>query len=803
MVLLRWAAVVAALLPGLALAEEIIVWGLNIGPDSKGTQAVIREFERRNPGVNLRAMAMGSGGMNPQKLMTSIVGGVAPDAVFQDRFAVSDWASRNAFLSLSEFIERDKDDPSSPKPEQYYPAAWNEAVYDGKVYAIPLAADDRILYVNRDMFRRKAAELRKAGLDPEGVPQTWSEIIAYSKVLTERKKDGTLVRAGFMPNYGNCWLYMYAFQMNAQFMSPDGTKCTLYSPQAEKALQFMLDGYEVVGGYENAKAFESGFQQRMDDAFITGKVAMKVDGDWILDDLARYAPNLNVDSGPAPVPDDRFHKRGEFANEKDTFVTWFGGHAYAIPRGARNPEGAWKFLKFATSTEGRLLEYRAQAEWDRLRGRTYVPPMSAQLETNEQALKLYKPPIPSYAKAQSVHVEMAKYGRGRPPTFVAQTLWNEHVRAMELALTKELSPKDALLAGQAEVQRELDAFFSKDDYPVIDANIAVWITIATVALLLGWLTFRFQKMRLGPLRKSEAKWAYLFLSPWIIGFLIFTIGPMIASLIFSFTQYDVLNDARWVGINNYRDLVGADQARMTKAFTNSFYLAAVGVPLGIASGLSVAMLLNAAVRGMRFYRTFFYMPAIVPVVASSVLWSWVLSANPDRGLINGFWNSTITPWLGLTPPAWMNSAEWSKPGLIVMGLWGVGGGMVLWLAGLKGVSRSLYEAAEIDGATPNQLFFRITFPQMSSIIFFSLVMGFITAMQEFDRPYIMKPASDGLVGPDDSLLTPVYMLFDAGFTKFKMGYASAIAWAVFLVIVALTMAQWRLQRRWVHYEEDR
>lgn len=805
MVLARWAALLgAALLPGLALATDVTLWGLNLGPDSKGSQAVIREFEKRNPGVRVRAMNMGAGGMNPQKLMTSIVGNVAPDAVIQDRFSVSDWASRGAFRSLSELIERDKaTDPRCPRPEQYYPAAWNEGIYEGQIYAIPVAADDRILYINRAMFRRKGDELRKAGLDPEGTPRTWSEVLAYSKVLTEKNKDGTLAKAGFLPNFGNCWLYMYAFQMNANFLSPDGKKCTLYTPQAEKAIEFMIEGYEVAGGYENAKAFESGFQQKANDAFIIGKVAMKIDGDWILKDLARYAPQLEVDSAPAPVPDDRFYKRGEFKDEDETFVTWFGGFSYAIPKGARNPDLAWEYIKFATSTEGRMLEYKVQADWERLRGRIFIPPMSAQLETNRQALEMYEPPIESYAKARAMHVKMAEFGRGRPPTFVAQVLWNEHVRAMELALYKKMSPKDALMAGQAVVQRELDAFFSKDDYPVVDANIAVWITLGVVTLTFAWFFWKFRKLNLGRLNRSEAKWAYIFLLPWIAGFVLFTIGPMIASFIFSFMQYDVLNEAHWVGFKNYQDLVGIDQPTMVKAFSNSLYMAAVGVPLGILTGLSVALLLNAAVRGMRAYRAAFYLPAIVPGVASGVLWTWVLSADPNKGLINGFWKQTITSWLGLSPPAWLNSAEWSKPGLIIMGLWGVGGGMILWLAGLKGVSRSLYEAAEIDGATPNQLFFKITFPQMSSIIFFSLIIGFINAMQEFDRPYIMKPATDGLVGPDDSMLTPVFSLFQNGFTYFKMGYASAIAWVVFIVIVSMTLIQWRLQGRWVHYEEDR
>jgi multiple sugar transport system permease protein len=289
----------------------------------------------------------------------------------------------------------------------------------------------------------------------------------------------------------------------------------------------------------------------------------------------------------------------------------------------------------------------------------------------------------------------------------------------------------------------------------------------------------------------------------MIGFLVFTLGPMLASLFFSFTQYDVLNDARWVGTKNYQDLFGADQINVFKALGNAIYLAGLTVPATLAAGLAIALLLNQATRGMRFYRTFFYMPAIVPGVASAVLWLWVLTPDPNKGLLNAGWQQVITPLLGLSPPSWVNSADWSKSALVVMSMWGAGSGMILWLAGLKGISTTLYEAASIDGANPRQTFWSITFPQLSPIIFFNAVMGFIGAMQEFDRVYIMKPSGDGPVGPDDSMLTPTYLLFNNGFAFFKMGYASAIAWLIFAIILVLTFTQFKLAPRWVHYESDK
>jgi len=425
------------------------------------------------------------------------------------------------------------------------------------------------------------------------------------------------------------------------------------------------------------------------------------------------------------------------------------------------------------------------------------------VEANKVLFEKFKPADPKFAAALKLHIDMMPVGRIRPATFVGQQLWDNQVRAFETAAYHKASPKEALLSSQATIQEALDRFYSKTTHPVIDMGFWVEVGIAALLLATGAAVIWFFKLRLGRLARNEALWAYVFISPWVIGFLVFTIGPMLASLFFSFSDYDVLNEARWVGLQNYADMGGADKTLVLKALENAVYLAGVGVPLGLATGLAIALLLNTASKGIRFYRTFFYMPAIVPGVASAVLWAWVLTPDPNKGLINAGWRETITQWFGLAPPGWLSSADWAKSSLIVMGLWGAGSGMILWLAGLKGVSGTLYEAAGIDGASPRQQFWAVTFPMLSPVVFFNTVMGFIGAMQEFDRIYIMKPPSDGSTGPDDSLLTPVFHLFTNGFTYFRMGYASALAWMIFAIIMLLTFGQFKLAPRWVHYEADK
>lgn len=783
--------------------RELVFWGVSVGADDKGQDAVIREFERRHPDIHVKILSMGAGGMNPQKLMTSIVGDVAPDLISQDRFTISDWASRGAFRPLDDLIARDAKEPGSPTGDKYYPAPWAEASYGGKQYAIPTGADNRILYYNRGRFREKAKELRAAGLDPERAPRTWSELDAYNKVLTEYGARDSLKRVGFMPNYGNSWLYMYAFQNNASFLSADGRTCTMAEPRTVEALKWIVGSYDKIGGYERALTFTSGFQGNESDPFILGQVAMKIDGDWIGNGLARYAPNLDFGVAPAPVPDDRFYHRGRFKDEKDTFITWVGGFSLAIPKGGRNVEDAWTYMKWAESLEGQKIFAEAQSKWERSKGRIYIPKQIANRVVNEYLVAHYSPTSPNYAAAVRMHADMAKFARIRPATFAGQVMWDEHVRAMDAAAYHKATPQAALLEGQRNVQRELDNYYHRDRYPRINLGVPMKFGLFAAFLVGGGVLFAFSRLRLKALERTEAKWAYLFLAPWIFGFVVLTLGPMLASFFLSFTQWDVLNEARWVGTKNYADLFGSDWTRASRAFGNAVYLAAVGVPLGLFTGLAVALLLNAAARGMRFYRTVFYLPAIVPGIAAAVLWGWIFTPEPSKGLINGYWAATISNWFNIPVPGWLASADWSRPALILMGAWGAGSGMLLWLAGLKGVSTTLYEASSLDGANGTQQFWSVTWPQLSPIVFFNTVMGFIGAMQEFDRQYVLSNGQQGTVGPDDTLLTPVYHLFNNGFAYFRMGPASAIAWVIFAIILVLTFSQFKLAPRWVHYETDK
>jgi multiple sugar transport system permease protein len=391
--------------------------------------------------------------------------------------------------------------------------------------------------------------------------------------------------------------------------------------------------------------------------------------------------------------------------------------------------------------------------------------------------------------------------RFRPTTFAGQRLWDEHVRAMDLAVRKTLSPDEALQSGEDRVQTYLDEVYSRDKYP--EVNLWVPSVVGVVGFLVGVVLFVawWKRQRLGKLASHEAKWGLLLVSPWLFGFVVFTLGPMVASLFLSFTSYNVFDPPLWVGDANYSDLFHKDKELLAKAFQNVLYLGGVGIPLGLITGLATAMLLNTGVRGLRYYRTLFYLPNVVPLIASIILWLWILNSDPKRGIMNWVWSQTVTEWFGTLPPAWMASEAWAKPALITMGLWGAAGGMILWLAGLKGIPSQLYEAASIDGARPSQQFWAITVPQLSPLIFFNMIMASIGILQTFDTVYVAIKGEG--TGPNDSLLVPVYYLFQNAFYYFKVGYASALAWLIFAIVMVITGVQFFIGKRWVHYEVER
>jgi multiple sugar transport system permease protein len=279
---------------------------------------------------------------------------------------------------------------------------------------------------------------------------------------------------------------------------------------------------------------------------------------------------------------------------------------------------------------------------------------------------------------------------------------------------------------------------------------------------------------------------YAFISPWLIGFLAFSAYPFLSSVCLSFTRYNIVTPPVWVGLANYRTLLSGDPL-FWKSLGVTFRYALAAVPLSIVAGVALALMLNLKLRGIGLYRTIFYLPSVVPSVATSVVFLWIL--NPEIGLIN-----RLLRVVGITGPAWLESATWAPWSLVLMSLWTVGGSMIIYLAGLKDIPAHLYEASTIDGAGAWQRLRHITLPMLSPVIFFNLIMGVIGVFQYFTQAYIMTQG-----GPEDSTRFYALYLFERAWRYLDMGYASAMAWVLFLVIMSVTGLLFATQRRWVHY----
>lgn len=291
------------------------------------------------------------------------------------------------------------------------------------------------------------------------------------------------------------------------------------------------------------------------------------------------------------------------------------------------------------------------------------------------------------------------------------------------------------------------------------------------------------------LLRREAMEGYLYIAPWLIGFLFLTLGPVVFSFIMSFSQWDMISSPKMVGFSNYVT-IATDDFRFRQSLKVTVLYAAFSVPLGVACSLALAMLLNLSVRGMRVFRSIFYVPAILPGVAVAMVWLAVF--RPQGGIFN-----SILGWFGLGPLPWLTSPDWALPSFIIMSLWGIGGGMIIYLAGLQSVPTQLYEAAEIDGAGRWARFRNVTLPMISPTIFFNLVMGIIGSFQVFTSSFVMTGG-----GPAYSTLFYVLYLYQKAFNYLQMGYACALAWILFVIILTLTLIVFKTSARWVYYEAE-
>lgn len=907
---------------------EVTIWfnGPIEGRQLAAADALERRFPQYRVVLGSSAARTGlEGEGNPQRLMCGIAGGVPPEVVEYDRFAVCQWASRGAFLDLVPLFQKDlkvlkelkaaiaaEEGPGGDarkaqadrerlailerylvRPEDYYPQTWGECTYEGGQYGIPNYMDDRVLYYNADLLvqngivdasgrptppdtweqvcrklvdatdaeiatvDRRTATVRSASSDfvAAGIRKgdTLSHIAAsgqvsrclvqavvsghelrvqsaypardlalpskagqhikvfsqdsYATRLSRWDDSGRMKVVGFEPQHGNGWLYMYGWMEGGEFLSPDGRRCTLDDPKIAAALEWTVDVYDSLGGVQDVNAFKKSFQAAAQDPFFTNQIAMFINGDWFLRDIARYARYLKFGTCPAPVPAERL-------KQKDgRYFTWVAGFAYCLPSTCppEKREAAWTLIKFLSSVEGGMVMNEHDAQRERGQGRLYMPRLMASKPLNAKQIATYIniPEMPpGVREGMQTHVDMLPYGRFRPVSPEGKQLWDAQATSQDLAWNHKMTPAAALAFETKQVQQALDRFYHPTAGPAVRWPPLILLYLAALVVFAAIAYGRHRsRHRVPGYMRREWLTGPLFALPWIAGFVVLAGGPMLFSAVMSFTRYDVLSDAIYVGGQNYANLVrpGSDPL-FYKSLGNTVFMA-IGVPVSMAVGLALAMLLNTKVRGMSVYRTLFFLPAIMPVVAASVLWIWVFNA--QNGLMNWLLQLSgierVLDWanvhygIGLkTPISWLTSEQTSKPALIIMGLWASGASMIIWLAGLKEIPTHLYEAAALDGAGPIRRFLNVTLPMLSPYILFNLIMGLIGTFQIFTQAYIMTPNGS----PSHSTYFYVYKLFDECFSYFRLGYGAAMAWVLFLIVIVLTLINMVGSKKWVYYAGD-
>ncbi|MET1005906.1 MAG: sugar ABC transporter permease [Propionibacteriaceae bacterium] len=288
--------------------------------------------------------------------------------------------------------------------------------------------------------------------------------------------------------------------------------------------------------------------------------------------------------------------------------------------------------------------------------------------------------------------------------------------------------------------------------------------------------------------RRQALWCYVFIAPAVLGLILFSLGPMIASLWLSLTSYDMLSAPVWVGAQNYQELFADPIFR--KSLSVTLIYGFVSVPATMIFALILAIMLNAKLPALKFFRSAYYLPSVISGVAVAMLWKWMF--NGEYGLINA-----ALAKIGIDGPSWLTDEHWALRALIFMSLWGFGGTMLIYLAGLQGVPKELYEAAQVDGASTIRQHLHITVPMLSSVTLFNLIMGIISSLQVFAEPFVLTQG-----GPNNSTLLLSVYLYQNAFQYLKMGYASAIAWTAFAIILVLTALVFRSMPMWVHTEGD-
>jgi len=741
-------------------------------------QSTITAFEHDHPGITVHGERVNSGDEYVQKLMLEQAAGLTPDVMFVGtNFPIL--AQHGILRDLRSDVAADPSVPLS----RYYPETIRFLTQNGKLYALPRdIAPEGLVYYNKTLFDKAGIPYPDGSWSWDYVPHPErgnKDFLTVAQKLTHRGADGASSTYGFAPGSTEWDMLDFGYSSGAKFVDDvDHPAKLLYNdPKVLKAMQLAQDlMYKYNVSPSAVDVLASGVGPH--ELFAQGKIAMYMTGIWEVPKFREEITNFDWDIAPFPAGPTGLHG-----------VT-NGGSGYGISATTRYPKESWELLKYIAGPIG--LGNLAKAGLAQ-------PAISAL--ANSRLWLDGKRPVNRKLTIEEVpysHIDSLTLDPDWPQVSQIiepklQLVWNDTLSAQQ-AVDEFLGP----------AQRKLDDLNHPPYHPKLNWWIGLAGMLAVTLSLAGWVwigarTDIKRGYKIGT--RAEARAGYLFIAPWLIGVLVFLAAPMLVSLILAFCSWDMILPATWVGLGNFKEMGGDEQFWKSLTVTGIYTL--FSVPLGIVGSLSLALLLNTKIRGQSIFRTLYYIPAVASTVAASLIWMRLF--NPESGLINyviNFLHATpIFKVMGLTDPVkgyvdWLGSEKTALSSLIIMSVWGIGGGMVIYLAGLQGIPQSYYEAAEIDGASVWQKFTNVTLPLLTPTIFFTMIMGVIGSFQVFTQGFVMTQG-----GPNNATLFYVLYLYENAFQFIKIGYASAMAWVLFFIIMFFTVLQMKMSR-WVHYEAE-
>ncbi|MFA9477823.1 extracellular solute-binding protein [Phycisphaerales bacterium AB-hyl4] len=727
---------------------------------------LLDRFEAEHPHIRIRPISAPD---YYTKLQTMFAGDAPPDVFYLNYNYLPQFAEHELLLPIDDFVERERNRPGGEWVDDFYPQLLDAFRYDGHqigtgpLFGLPKDFSTTVMYVNLDLFER-------AGLPVPYDGWTWDEYeqamqqIAELSTPGDRIYGGVLVTAGLLRNI--VWSYGGEFFGTDDEGRIDFHDLRLHEPGVQSALEMVRRTR-----FEQRSVFNAtGVAQDGGELFYSGRVgAIGPLGRWM---TPRYRAISSFDWDVVPMPHE--------TSEASIIFTV----AWVAAAQTEHPEEAFEFIRYLSGPEGQALNAELGLAIPALQS---LAESDAFLDDGQQ---------PSNTAAFLDALSHGRLMQNPPQRQFEQILESRMSESLQLGRT---TPAQAAAAVAERWDRELASPLRQRDHPLMPWTTLGWVFgvagVVGAVLVVGYL----YRTRPTSIAWREERAGYMFVMPWIAGFVLLTVGPVLVAAMLSFTQWSALaplETARFVGLDNFRHMVGFDGTFVTSVWVTLYFTFLV-VPVGQVLALAVALLMHQNVPGIAVFRTIYFVPSVVTGVALATLWLWIF--NTEYGLLNNLLSPALGV-VGLRPPDWfgVDAEVWAVPAFVLMSLWGVGGAMIIYLAGLKSIPMSLYEAARVDGASPIRQFFAVTLPMLSPLIFFNLVMGLIGSFQVFTHAYVMTGG-----GPGDATRFYVLNLYQQAFELHNMGYASALAWVLFIFLGGLTMALFYWSRRWVYYESMR